>query len=92
MMFRRNPNRHDGRATARVPVITPMSQDEHCAGEIVRIAREDGSIDTVRVISVWTAASSCIPMLTVEHHPHGLSTFSVRADSVILDDAPGGAG
>jgi hypothetical protein len=89
MMLRRNPNRRHPRATARGPVIT-VAPAEHYAGEIVRITRDDGSIDTVRIIAVWTAASSCIRMLTVAHHPHSIRTFAVRADSVVTDDASGG--
>jgi hypothetical protein len=90
MMLRRNPNHRHTRATARGPVITITPPAEHCAGDIVRITRDNGSIDTVRIIAVWTAAASCIRMLTVAHHPHSISTFAVRADSVVADDAPGG--
>jgi hypothetical protein len=89
-MFRRNPNHRHVRATSRIPVITITPPAEHCAGEIVRITRDDGSVDTVRIITVWTAASSCIRMLTVAHHPHSIRTFDVRADAVVTDDAPGG--
>jgi hypothetical protein len=88
-LLRRNPNRRHPRATARGPVITVTPTAEHCAGDIVRITRDNGSIDTVRIITVWTAAASCIRMLTVTHHPHSISTFAVRADSVVYD-ATGG--
>jgi hypothetical protein len=89
-LLRRNPNRRHLRATARGPVITVTPRPEHCAGDIVRITRDNGSIDTVRIITVWTAAASCICMLTVAHHPHSIRTFAVRADSVVPDDAPDG--
>lgn len=69
------------RAEAAAPI-------EHCAGDIVNITRDDGTIDNVRVIAVWR--SEGIPMLTVAHHPHSLSTFKVRADSVVIDEASGG--
>lgn len=90
-LLNRNGNRANRRAARerfaalRAEAAAPV---EHCAGDIVDITRDDGRIDTVRIISVWR--SEGIPMLTVAHHPHSLSTFKVRADSVVTDEAPGG--
>jgi hypothetical protein len=90
-LLHRNGNRANRRAAAerfaalRAEAAAPV---EHCAGDIVRITRDDGRIDTVRVIAMWRAEG--IPMLTVTHHPHSLSTFKVRADAVVTDEALGG--
>jgi len=54
----------------------------------VRILREDGGVDLVRIVDSWTAFASGIAMLTVRHAPFGLHSFSVRADQVLADDAP----
>jgi hypothetical protein len=54
----------------------------------VRVLREDGGVDLVRVVDAWIAASSGIAMLTVRHSPFGLHSFTVRADQVLADDAP----
>jgi hypothetical protein len=54
----------------------------------VRVLREGGGVDLVRIVDAWTAVSSGIAMLTVRHSPFGLHSFTVRADSVMADDAP----
>jgi hypothetical protein len=91
MMFRRNPNRAALRERYRALQAEQTAPPvPHFAGEIVRVTRDDGTIDTVTVITVWTAVASCIPMLTVAHHPRSISTFNVRADAVVSEDASGG--
>jgi hypothetical protein len=90
-LLNRNGNRANRRAAAerfaalRAEAAAPV---EYCVGDIVDITRDDGRTDNVRVIGVWR--SEGIPMLTVAHNPRGLSTFKVRADSVVTDEAPGG--
>jgi hypothetical protein len=72
-------------AALRAEAATPV---EHCVGDIVDITRDDGRVDTVRIITVWRAEG--IPMLTVAHHPHSLSTFRIRADAIVTDETLGG--
>jgi hypothetical protein len=87
-MFRRNPNRRDRRAAARGPVVTRTAADAHHVGEIVRVLRQHGVVDLVRIEQLWTSYSGNIEMLTVRHAPRGIQTFTVRADAVLPDDAP----
>lgn len=54
----------------------------------VRIRREDGGVDLVRIVDSWTAFASGIAMLTVRHAPYGIRSFMVRADQVLADDEP----
>jgi hypothetical protein len=54
----------------------------------VRVRREDGGVDLVRIVDSWTSYASGIAMLTVRHAPFGLQSFTVRADQVLTDDEP----
>lgn len=87
MTRRRNPNYAAGRVRlAALHAEAAAGPAEHFAGEVVRVRRDDGRIDTVRIITIWTAHASGIPMLTVMQHPHGISPASVRADAVVTDE------
>ena len=57
-------------------------------GDIVRIARADGGVDLVEIVSMWTSGRVGIDMLTVVRRPYGVFSFDVRADAVLDDDEP----
>lgn len=83
-MFRRNPNdlaRRERTAALLAEATTPGP----AVGDVVRVRRDNGTVDVVRVVDAYTAGASGIPMLTVRHAPRGIQTFTVRTDAVIPD-------
>lgn len=88
-LLRPNPNRRAGReryralrAESAAPAVGPG------VDAVVRVLRDNGSVDVVRVLDTFTSAASNIPMLTVRTSPYGIQSFTVRADAVLADDVP----
>jgi hypothetical protein len=85
MMFRHNPNHRASReryAALRAEAAGPRK------GDVIRVRRDDASVDVVRVLDTYTSAASGIAMLTVRNSPYGIQSFAVRADAVLGDDVP----
>jgi hypothetical protein len=88
MMFRRNPNRRAARERFRALHAEATAADGPRVGDVIRVRRDNASVDVVRVLDTYTSAASGIAMLTVRHSPHGIQTFAIRADAALSDDEP----
>lgn len=89
-LLHRNPNRRAARARLAALRAEPAPAEVHFAGEIVDVRHGD-TVETVRIIALWTEQVSLTPMLTVIAHPHGLLSHTVRADAVVTEEVPRGA-
>jgi len=87
-MFRHNPNHRAARARYRALAAEAKTASGPRVGDVVRVRRDNATVDVVRVLDTYTSAASGIPMLTVRNAPHGIQTFAVRADAVLGDDEP----
>jgi hypothetical protein len=81
VMDRINPNRAARRE--RAAALLAEAAGATAVGDVVRITREGGAVDLVRVTDAFTSSASGIRMLTVRCAPFGIQSFNVRADAVV---------
>jgi hypothetical protein len=86
VMDRINPNRRARRE--RAAQLLAEAAGAPAVGDVVRIKRDNGAVDVVRIIDAFTSPASGIRMISVRTAPFGISSSTVRADSVLPDDAP----
>jgi hypothetical protein len=86
VMDRINPNRAARRE--RAAALLAEAAGAPARGDVVRIERESGVVDLVRVTGAFTSPASGIRMITVRTIPHGILSSTVRADSVVPADSP----